>query len=139
MHTVGADYPVVVTKVRNEHGAKGMGQLTESGLPTMVMGGASFSLCRLEAVRPWENGWDEPYELRGSRTVLGSSRQGCNPAGESPAMSIARFRHVAIPRFMTGNRMFIAWCKRPGRLVCFTYNGGSNRGSSEHGSLNITE
>ena len=31
---------------------------------------------------------------------LGSGRQGCNPAGESPAMSIARFRHVVIPRLM---------------------------------------
>ena len=46
---------------------------------------------------------------------LGSGRQGRNPAGESPAMSIARFRHVAIPQFMLGNHMFIAWCKRPGR------------------------
>ena len=27
----------------------------------------------------------------------GSSRQGCNPAGESPAMSVARVGHVAIP------------------------------------------
>jgi hypothetical protein len=92
-----------------------MGWLAKRGLPTMLMGGAGFSLRRLEAVRPRENGWHEPYELRGSRTDLGSSRQGCNPAGESPAMSIARFRHVAIPQFMTGNRMFIAWCKRPGR------------------------
>jgi hypothetical protein len=47
-------------------------------------------------------------------TDLGSGRQGCNPAGESPAMSIARFRHVAIPQFMLGNHMSIAWCKRPG-------------------------
>ena len=47
---------------------------------------------------------------------IGSGRQGRNPAGESPVMSIPRFGHVAIPRFMSGNRMFIAWCKRPGRL-----------------------
>jgi hypothetical protein len=31
--------------------------------------------------------------------VAGSSRQGCNPAGESPAMIIVRFGHVAIPQF----------------------------------------
>ena len=47
----------------------------------------------------------------------GSSRQGRSPAGESPAMSIARFRHVAIPQVMVGNRMAFAWCKRPGRPV----------------------
>jgi len=33
-----------------------MGQLTERSEPTMVMGGASFFLCRLEAVRHRENG-----------------------------------------------------------------------------------
>ena len=70
MHTVGADYPVVVMKVRNGTGAKGMGQLTESYLPTMRMGGASFSLCRLEVVRPQGYGWQEPDESRGSRPVL---------------------------------------------------------------------
>ena len=31
--------------------------------------------------------------------VAGSRRQGCNPAGESPAMIIVRFGHVAIPQF----------------------------------------
>ncbi|NIS69032.1 MAG: hypothetical protein GTO12_08775 [Proteobacteria bacterium] len=78
MHTVGADHPAVVMKVRNGTGAKGMGQLAESDLPTMRMGGASFSLCRLDAVRHQEKGWQEPYELRGSRTVLGGT------GGESP-------------------------------------------------------
>jgi hypothetical protein len=47
-----------------------MGQLTERSEPTRRLGGASFSLCRLEAVRPRENGWHEPYESRGSRTDL---------------------------------------------------------------------
>ena len=50
-----------------------MGQLTERGLPTRRLGGASFSLCRLGAVRPREKGWQEPYELRGSCTVLGGT------------------------------------------------------------------
>jgi hypothetical protein len=31
--------------------------------------------------------------------VAGSGRQGCNPAGESPAVIIVRFGHVAIPQF----------------------------------------
>jgi len=70
MHTVGADYPIVVMKVRNGTGAKGMGQLTERSKPTRRLGGARFFRCRLEAVRPRENGWHEPYELRGSCTVL---------------------------------------------------------------------
>jgi hypothetical protein len=30
----------------------------------------------------------------------GSGRQGCNLAGESPAISIARFGYVAIPQFL---------------------------------------
>jgi len=47
-----------------------MGQLTEMNEPTRRLGGASFFLCRLEAVRHRENGWHEPYELRGSCTVL---------------------------------------------------------------------
>jgi hypothetical protein len=29
---------------------------------------------------------------------------------------IARFRHVAIPQFVTGNRTFFAWRTRPGCL-----------------------
>ena len=43
----------------------------------------------------------------------GGSRQGCNPAGESPVASISRFGCVAIPQFMQGNHMIAAWCKRP--------------------------
>ena len=34
------------------------------------MGGAHFFLRRLEAERLQEYGWQEPYESRGSRTVL---------------------------------------------------------------------
>jgi len=57
---------------------------------------------------------------KGARTVFlpdGSGRQGLNLAGESPAMPIARFRYVAIPQFVQGNRTLIAWCKRPGRPI----------------------
>src|ERR1035441_3985814 len=45
------------------------------------------------------------------------SRQGCDPAGESPAMLIVRVEHVATPHPGPGNRPGDAWCERPGRLV----------------------
>lgn len=32
----------------------------------------------------------------------GSGRQGRNPAGGSPAVTVVRFSHVAIPQFMYG-------------------------------------
>ena len=44
-----------------------------------------------------------------------SSRQGCNPAGESPAAPITRFRRVAMPHLGVSNYPSYAWCKRPGR------------------------
>jgi hypothetical protein len=46
---------------------------------------------------------------------LGSSRQGCGPAGESPAMLIVRVEHVVTPHPGPGNRPGDAWCERPGR------------------------
>jgi hypothetical protein len=58
----------------------------------------------------------------------GSSRQGRNPAGGSPVVPIARFRHVAIPRPMMGNQMGVAWRKRPGRPARWIRSGGCNRG-----------
>ena len=51
-----------------------------------------------------------------------SSRQGCNPAGESPAVSVARVGHVVMPHPGMGNHPGYAWCKRPGRPV--DYCGG---------------
>ncbi len=45
----------------------------------------------------------------------GSSRQGRNPAGESPAVPIARFQARSDTTVHVGDHMFIAWCKRPGR------------------------
>ena len=57
-----------------------------------------------------------------------SGRQGCNPAGESPAASVARLPAiasaqarragvgcVAISHLGAGNQPSYAWCKRPGR------------------------
>ena len=45
--------------------------------------------------------------------AAGSSRQGCNPAGASPAVSIAQVGHVAMPHPGMGNHPGDAWCKRP--------------------------
>ncbi len=47
---------------------------------------------------------------------LDCSLVGCNPAGESPAVLVARVEHVAIPQLGVGNQPRGAWCKRPGRL-----------------------
>ncbi len=43
-----------------------------------------------------------------------SGRQGCNPAGESPAVSVARVGYVVMPHPGAGNQPGYAWCKRPG-------------------------
>ena len=51
----------------------------------------------------------------GLSAAEGSSRQGCNPAGASPAVSIAQVGHVAMPHPGMGNHPGDAWCKRPGR------------------------
>ena len=64
----------------------------------------------------------------GKRSAGRSSQQGCNPAGGSPAMSIAHFRHVAIPHPGTGNRPGDAWCKRPGCSASRRCCGGCNLG-----------
>ena len=53
------------------------------------------------------------YWRRG-RKGGGSGRQGHNPAGESPVVSVARNGHVAISQFTVGNPVSIARCKRPG-------------------------
>ena len=45
-----------------------------------------------------------------------SGREGLNLTGASPVVPIARFRHVAIPQFVLGNRTFFAWRTRPGCL-----------------------
>ena len=48
-----------------------MSQLTASdGQPRQGGGGAGFFLCRRETARSQAEGWQEPYESRGSRTDL---------------------------------------------------------------------
>jgi len=59
-------------------------------------------------------------------TGAGSSRQGHNPVGVSPAMSITRFGHVAIPHLGAGNQPRTAWGKRPGCLVGKCHKGRCN-------------
>jgi len=68
------------------------------------------------------------------------SRRGCNPAGESPAVSIARVGHVVMPHPGMGNHPGYAWCKRPGRskhMSCLAV--GVTWRPSKHRSLNIME
>ena len=43
-----------------------------------------------------------------------SSRQGCDPAGESPATSVVHVGREATPHPGSGNRPGDAWCERPG-------------------------
>ncbi len=43
-----------------------------------------------------------------------SSRQFCDPAGASPAVSVVRVRHEATPHPGVGNHPGDAWCERPG-------------------------
>ncbi len=95
----------------------------------------------------------------------GSGRQVLNLAGESPVASMTRFRCVVMPQFVLGNHMFIAWCISPSCLVAgvveqndercweistivtpydFTTDKtlttvGTTRGTSEYGSLNMSE
>ena len=45
-------------------------------------------------------------------TEVWSGRQGCNPAGESPVVPVARFRHVVMPHPGMGNHPGYAWCNR---------------------------
>lgn len=64
--------------------------------------------------RKGSNGNPLPKSARAPVLLGCSGRQGHSPAGESPAVSIARNGHVAIPQFTKGNLVFIAWSKRPG-------------------------
>jgi hypothetical protein len=55
-----------------------------------------------------------------------------------PSYQLPDFGYVAIPQFMMGNLMSIAWCKRPGCPAKYAAV-GAIWGPSEYGSLNITE
>jgi hypothetical protein len=68
-----------------------------------------------------------------------SGRQGCHPAGGSPAVSIARSGHGAMPPVGAGNHPSAAWGRRPGRPEGRDPAAvGAPWGSSAYGSLHIT-
>ncbi|MFC1816673.1 hypothetical protein ACFL0M_12235 [Thermodesulfobacteriota bacterium] len=71
----------------------------------------------------------EPSAIVPHAWDLGSSRQGCNPAGESPAMPIARFRHVAIPQFMWVTTCPLRGVNGPAALKTQSFSGGCNLGA----------
>jgi hypothetical protein len=86
------------------------------------------------------NGNPPPTGARASDLSRRGSRQCPNPAGESPVMSVARFRHVAIPQVMLGNHRIYAWSKRPGcHVIKKVTSVGATWRPSEHGSLNVME
>jgi len=63
---------------------------------------------------PWPNVRFRRHHPRQEPYAVGSSRQGCSPAGGSPAVSIAQIGHEAMPQPGRGNLPGDAWCKRPG-------------------------
>ena len=63
----------------------------------------------------------------------GSSRQGCDPAGESPATSVVHVGREATPHPSSGNRLGDAWCARPGGPACMC------RGRSSLGAERVQE
>jgi hypothetical protein len=70
-----------------------------------------------------------------------SGRQGLNLAGESPAISMARFGYGAMPQCVAGNHTFFAWCTRPGcpRACYRAVAVGATWRPSKSGSLNMSE
>lgn len=59
----------------------------------------------------------------------GSGRQGRNPAGESPVVSIARFRHVVIPQFVRVTARSLRGVNGPAALETQSFSGGSSLGA----------
>jgi len=72
----------ITMRTDGHHGliADGVAKLVEFGLPAMDAIAAAT-------------------KTNAGACAAGSGRQGCIPAGESPAVSVARFSHVAIPPF----------------------------------------
>src|SRR4051812_28810269 len=71
----------------------------------------------------------------GERSAGRSSRQDCNPAGGSPAVTVAHVGHVAIPHPGWGNLPGYAWCTRPGCQTSDDASVGATWRSSEWGRL----
>ncbi len=101
--------------------------------PVTISTGRRRIADRAVAVRSRANSWlEEPGALR-------SSRQDCKPAGVSPAVTVARISHVAMPHPGRGNPPGDAWCKRPGRPVLSGTAVGATWGPSEWGRSKIIE
>jgi hypothetical protein len=81
----------------------------------------------------------QPEKITGQPCAGRSSRQGCDPAGESPAVSIAHVGHVATPHPGLGNPSGDAWCERPGRAALVGADVGAAWRSSECGSPKVIE
>ena len=72
-----------------------------------------------------------------------SGREGRSPAGESPAVLIARFRHVAIPRFVWVTTGSLRGVKAPAALKTLSFSGRCNQGGErvwefEHEGMTAT-
>ncbi len=85
-----------------------MSQLEKKWKPTRRLGGAGFFfLRRLEAERLQENGWQEPYEARGSRTVLRGTGGEIPPV--YPTQSLAHTPMIAIKAVQVFTFVKIRW------------------------------
>ena len=76
---------------------------------------------------------------RVNAAVVGSGRQGCNLAGGSPAISIARFGYVAIPQFLWVTTSPLRGVNGLAALKNWFSAVDAIWGPSKYGSLNITE
>ena len=109
--TAGKARSQTVAKVANR-----TREIRPSGMKTGARGNVTHGGTR-NPIRNRKSGLghSSPTGARASVLSKRSSRQGCIPAGESPAMPIARFGHVAMPLPGAGNQPGSARCKRPGR------------------------
>ena len=61
--------------------------------------------------------------------VWGAADKAANLTGESPVMSIARFRHVMIPQFMWVTTCSLRGVNGPAALKLLCFSGGCNLGA----------
>ena len=91
------------------------------------------------AAKADRNGRTSTVKNVGEPCAGGSSRQGCDPAGESPAVSVVRVGHEATPLPGSGNRPGSAWCERPGGSAPLGAAVGATWRSSERRSPKVIE
>ena len=71
-------------------------------------------------------GTEEPYEGNLHVRIWVAADKAANPAGVSPAVSIARFRHVAIPQFMWVTTCPLRGVNGLAALKTLSFSGGCN-------------